>query len=61
MDMDRLKHTIMDVLAVFAASLGVLATQLEQGGFDGIAWSSVVAAAIGGLIAWSRTSDGGLR
>lgn len=59
--MDRFKHVVVDVLAIFAPALTVLATQLEGAGFTGVSWATVVAAALGGLIAWSRTSDGGLR
>lgn len=59
--MDQAKHVVLDLLAILAPALTVLAAQLEQAGFSGVSWSTVVAAGIGGLLAWSRVSSGGLR
>jgi hypothetical protein len=50
-----------DLVAIFSGALLVLATQLENGGFVGIAWAPVVAASIGSVIAWSRIGVGGFR
>jgi len=54
------KEYVLDALAIAAPALGVLTTQLDANGFH-IAWAAVVAALIGGLLAWSRTATGGFR
>lgn len=62
MSLDRFKLVVIDLLVIFAAPLMVLSSELNEGGFTGITWSSVVVSAIGALVAWARNSqNGGLR
>ncbi len=60
--MERAKQVLIDLLTIFAAPLMVLSSELQEGGFSGVTWVSVVVSAIGALIAWARNSqNGGIR
>lgn len=51
---------VKDIVAVFAGALLVLASQLDETGWA-VNWPPVLAAAIGSIIAWSRSAPGGFR
>jgi hypothetical protein len=54
------REHVLDVLAILTPAFIVLAAQLEGSGWA-VQWPTVVAAVIGGVVAWSRTATGGFR